>query len=92
MIINHNVQAIAGAYGLQSTPQARRAQEPAKAQAGAEVVFSDEAQSFSAMLQELKGMDETRTEKIGALRGEIEAGTYSPSARDVAASLLALRY
>ena len=55
-------------------------------------MFSDEAQSFSAMLQELKGMDETRTEKIGALRGEIEAGTYSPSARDVAASLLALRY
>ena len=91
MIINNNVQAIAGAYSVQ-TPQARRAGSPAAAQAGAEVVFSDEAQSFSLMLQKLKGMGETRAEKLSAIGRELDAGTYNPSAKDVAASLLALRY
>ena len=92
MVINNNVQAVTGAYHAPRAAQARHADSPSAPQAGAEVVFSDEAQSFSSMLQELKGMDETRPEKVRMIGEQLAAGTYHPSAKDVAASLLALRY
>jgi len=56
------------------------------------VVFSNEAQSFSSMLQKLKSMDDSREQKIAALRQQVADGSYQVDAQKLAGSLLDTRY
>ncbi|MBR4904378.1 MAG: flagellar biosynthesis anti-sigma factor FlgM [Selenomonadaceae bacterium] len=53
---------------------------------------SREAQSFSAMLKELKGTSEVREDKVNDLKQRISSGQYFVSADNIALSLLTNRY
>ena len=53
---------------------------------------SKEAQSFSEMLQKLKGESEVREDKVNELQQRIASGQYSVSADALALSLLTNRY
>ena len=53
---------------------------------------SREAQSFSAMLKELKGTSEIREDKVNDLKQRISSGEYFVSADNIALSLLTNRY
>lgn len=92
MIINNNIQAVTGAYSVSQTTGTRRASHAAGTRESDEVLFSREATSFSSMLQKLRSMDEPRTEKVQALRHQVEDGSYSVDAKKLAASLLHTRY
>lgn len=92
MIINGNIQALTGAYNVSSSSASRYTRAAADVKKGDEVTLSSEAQSFSAMLAELRGMDDARTERVDALKSEVEAGTYSVDSDKLALSLLNTRY
>ena len=53
---------------------------------------SKEAQSFSDLLNKLKGVSEVREDKVNRIQEQISSGQYFVSAQDLAASLLATRY
>ena len=53
---------------------------------------SKEAQSFSEMLNKLKGTSEVREDKVSRLQEQISSGQYFVSAQDIAASLLTNRF
>ena len=93
MIINAQVQAVAGAYqsqGLRKSP-AKETQVEAASKAG-EVVLSREAQSFSGMLRELHTMEGVREDKVNYYREAIAAGTYDVAGSNIAASMMGLRF
>lgn len=92
MLINNNIQAVTGAYNVSSTGSARRNGSVDRAHKADEVVFSNEAQSFSNMLQKLRGMDESRAEKVEALRQQVADGTYEVNGKDIADHLLNARF
>ena len=93
MTINHGIQAVSSVYANTPVSSAVRKAPAAKAQAaGDEFVVSNEAKSFSSMLEELRNMDEVREDKVAAVTHQIEAGTYSVSSENVAASLLHARF
>lgn len=92
MIINNNIQAVTGAYGVSQTAGTRRISQASGVHGSDEVQFSREATSFSSMLQKLSGMDELRTEKVQALSHQVENGSYSADAQKIASSILNTRY
>lgn len=92
MIINGNIQALTGAYNVSSSSASRYTRTVAEAKESDSVVLSGEAQSFSAMLAELRGMDDARTERVETLKSEVESGTYSVDSDKLALSLLNARY
>ena len=53
---------------------------------------SKEAQSFSELLNKLKGVSEVREDKVNQIQEKISSGQYFVSAQDLAASLLANRF
>ena len=53
---------------------------------------SKEAQSFSEMLNKLKGVSEVREDKVSDIQAKIASGQYFVSAQDIAASLLTNRF
>ena len=53
---------------------------------------SREAQSFSDLLNKLKGVSEVREDKVSRIQEQISSGQYFVSAQDIAASLLANRF
>jgi len=53
---------------------------------------SKEAQSFSEMLNKLKGTSEVREDKVRQLQEQISSGQYFVSAQDIAARLLTNRF
>ena len=92
MIINGNVQAVAGAYSVSSTGSVRRAASVREVEKADEVVLSHEGQSFSSMLQKLQNMDEVRGEKVQSLGAKIADGSYNVSNENIAARLLGIRF
>lgn len=90
MIINNNVRAVSGAYQLASSNAARKSYAREIETPKDEAIFSDMGQSFSNMLEKLKGIDDVRTEKVESLRLSIENGTCNPSANDIAGKMLAM--
>ena len=89
MIINNNVQAVAGAYAVsQPGTAARRVQNTAQTTARDSFVPSQEGQSFRAMLQELKNTDDVRSNKVEYFEKAIANGTYNVSSYDIAGSML----
>ncbi len=53
---------------------------------------SKEAQSFSEMLNKLKGVSDVREDKVSELQAKIASGQYFVSAQDIATSILANRF
>ena len=53
---------------------------------------SKEAQSFSEMLNKLKGVSDVREDKVSDIQAKIASGQYFVSAQDIAASILANRF
>ncbi|MBQ3451846.1 MAG: flagellar biosynthesis anti-sigma factor FlgM [Selenomonadaceae bacterium] len=53
---------------------------------------SREAQSFSDLLNKLKGTSEVREDKVSEIQQKISSGQYFVSAQDIAASLLTNRF
>ena len=92
MIINGNVQAVAGAYSVSSSGGVKRAASVQAMQKSDEVHLSSEGQSFSSMLQKLQNMDEVRGEKVQDIRGKFADGSYNVPSENIAASLLGIRF
>ena len=93
MTINHGIQAVSSVYANAPVAQAARKMPTAKAREnGDEFVVSNEAKSFSSMLEELRSMDEVREDKVAAVTQQIASGSYSVSSDNVAASLLNARF
>jgi len=89
LIINNNVKAIGGVYGVQNVARNAYAGNQVTS-AKDEVVLSGEAKSFASMLQELSSLDEVREERVEELRAQVADGSYNVSAENVAASMLGL--
>ncbi|MBQ6296086.1 MAG: flagellar biosynthesis anti-sigma factor FlgM [Selenomonadaceae bacterium] len=53
---------------------------------------SKEAQSFSEMLNKLKGVSDVREDKVSDIQAKIASGQYFVSAQDIAASILTNRF
>ena len=53
---------------------------------------SKEAQSFSDLLNKLKGVSEVREDKVSRIQEQISSGQYFVSAQDIAARLLTNRF
>lgn len=92
MIINGNVQAVAGAYSVSSAGGVRRSASVREVEKSDEVLLSHEGQSFSSMLQKLQNMDDVRGEKVQALSAKIAGGSYTVPSENIAASLLNARF
>ena len=94
MIVN-NLNSIANIYGsnaVVATRYANAATTARKIQKRDEISLSNEAQSFSEILQKLRGESEVREDKVAELEQQISSGTYHVDAENIAASLLLNRY
>ncbi|WP_037363555.1 flagellar biosynthesis anti-sigma factor FlgM [Selenomonas ruminantium] len=92
MIINGNVQAVAGAYSVSSSGSVRRSADVQAIQKKDEVLLSNEGQSFSSMLQKLQSMDDVRSNKVQELSAKVANGSYQVPNENIAASLLGVRF
>ncbi len=92
MIINGNVQAVAGAYSVSSSGSVRRSADVQAIQKKDEVLLSNEGQSFSSMLQKLQSMDDVRGNKVQELSAKVANGSYQVPSENIAASLLGVRF
>ena len=92
MIINGNVQAVAGAYSVSSSSSVKRAASVQAMQKSDEVHLSSEGQSFSSMLQKLRSMDDVRGSKVQELSAKVADDNYNVSNENIAASLLGVRF
>lgn len=50
--------------------------------------FSNRGTEVGKLVDQLKGMSQSRQEKIEALREQISSGTYNPSSEDIADAIL----
>ena len=92
MLINNNIQAVTGAYNVSSSTPSRYTNKTEAAKDEDEVQLSTGVQSFSGLLQQLRGMDETRSEKVATLSQQMADGSYAVKAEDLASTLLDTRY
>ncbi|MCH3959772.1 MAG: flagellar biosynthesis anti-sigma factor FlgM [Selenomonas sp.] len=92
MLINNNIQAVTGAYNVSTSTSARHTSKTEAAKDADEVQLSTGVQSFSGLLQQLRGTDATRSEKVSALSQQMADGSYSVKAENIASSLLDTRF
>ena len=94
MIINGNIQAVAGAYGVANVKSRASvaAQRAYGGQAADEVSISSQSQNFSSVLRKLQKSDDVRMDRVNELRSAIASGKYHVSGDDIAASMLSMRY
>lgn len=92
MIIRGNIQALAGAYNVSSAANTHSIYKTSAVKKSDELVLSGEAKSFSAMLNKLQAIDETRTSRVEELKNEVNSGNYNVDSDKIALSLLNARY
>ena len=92
MIINNYIQSVAGVYSANQPTAARRTEAAQETLRRDEFVPSKEGQSFRAMLEKLKNMDEVREDKVADLKAAVQNGAYGVSSEDIAAKMLATRF
>lgn len=91
MIINNNVQALAGVYANHSSVnKLARSQKPEAEKD--EIHISAQAQNFNDALKKLNSVDSVRQDKVTELANRIAAGSYHVSSEDLAESILNFRY
>jgi flagellar biosynthesis anti-sigma factor FlgM len=92
MIINNNVQAIAGAYHVSTVSRPQNSYDKDSEPIRDEVALSSDGVTFSQMMQELQGMDDVRAEKVDSVAEQIASGSYAPDSSDVAKKMLDLLF
>lgn len=91
MIINNNIQSLAGVYANHSS--VNKMSRSQREEAGQdEIQISSQAQSFSDALKKLSSIDDVRHDKVAELSNRIAAGSYQVSDEDLAESILSFRY
>jgi negative regulator of flagellin synthesis FlgM len=89
---NSALQALASLYNNEQVKNVRRTQQAEGTSFKDELVLSQEAQSFSDMLSELKTMDEVRSEKVDNLAQQMKSGSYEPDVSAVAERIMNLQF
>ena len=89
---NSALQALASLYSNDQVKSVKRTQQAEGTSFKDELVLSQEAQSFSDMLNELKTMDEVRDDKVQALAQEIKSGSYELDVSAVAERIMNLQF
>jgi negative regulator of flagellin synthesis FlgM len=89
---NSALQALASLYSNDNVKSVKRTQQAEGTSFKDELVLSQEAQSFSDLLNELKTMDEVRDDKVDSLAQQVKDGTYKPDAAAVAERIMNLQF
>lgn len=89
---NSALQALASLYSNDNVKSVKRTQQAEGTSFKDELVLSQEAQSFSDLLNELKTMDEVRDDKVDSLAQQVKAGTYKLDAAAVAERIMNLQF
>ena len=89
---NSALQALASLYSNDNVKSVKRTQQAEGTSFKDELVLSQEAQSFSDLLNELKTMDEVRDDKVDSFAQQVKAGTYKPDAAAVAERIMNLQF
>lgn len=84
----NNVTGMVGAYHQSTARKVAAAKESTRPERGDEVRLSREAQEVLNLKEKVGQASDVRQERIDELRRQIEAGTYRPSGRDIAAKML----
>lgn len=92
LISNHAVSAVSRLYAASQPAGTRRTDAAGAVQRPDALELSGEAQSFGDILQQLRGMDDVRSERVEALKAHTAEGRYAPTSSDIAAKMLAMRY
>ena len=97
MMINGQIQSIAGVYAKNSAMTVKSNDHSAAAEktngSKDEIVLSSEAKSFSTVLQKMQSSSEdVRTDKIALYTQQIESGSYNVDSNDIAARMIQMRY
>ena len=91
MIINNNIQSIAGIYSNHSSNNkiAKAGREEEKRD---EIHISQEGQNVREMLNKMNEMDDVRHDRVAELENLIASGNYHVSSRELAESMLQCRF
>ena len=89
---NSALQALASLYNNDQARSVKRTQQAESTSFKDELLLSQEAQSFSDMLHELKTMDEVRDDKVASLSQEVQSGAYRPDVSAVAERIMNLQF
>ena len=92
LIRNQTIAAVSRLYAGAPATGTRRVDMAGAVQAPDALELSGEVQSFGDILQQLRGMDDVRKDRVEALSARVQNGAYSPAAADIAAKMLAMRY
>ena len=92
LIRNQTIAAVSRLYAGAPATGTRRVDTAGAVQAPDALELSGEVQSFGDILQQLRGMDDVRKDRVEALSARVQNGAYSPAAADIAAKMLAMRY
>lgn len=84
----NNVTGMVGAYQQNTTRKVAAAKESSRPERADEVTLSKEAQIVLSLKEKVGMAADVRMGRIEELRRQIEAGTYRPSSRDIAAKML----
>ncbi|MCI7611795.1 MAG: flagellar biosynthesis anti-sigma factor FlgM [Selenomonadaceae bacterium] len=92
MIINNNLQGIAGVYtnsgSVNKLAKAYRQEETVNDN----IQISSQGQQFSEILKKLKSGSDVRMDKVAEYENMIASGAYQVSNRDLAEKILQYRY
>jgi negative regulator of flagellin synthesis FlgM len=87
----NNVPGPIGAYRQTGTRRVTPGQEAARPSRSDAVTLSPEAQQALALKEKIAQAPEVRQQRIEELKKQIQAGTYNPDAREVAARMIKAR-
>ncbi len=94
MIVN-NLNSMANIYSsnaVVATRYANAATNARNVQKRDQLSLSNQAQSFSEILQKLRGESEVRQDKVAEFEQKISSGNYHVEASNIAASMLLSRF
>ena len=94
MIVN-NLNSMANVYSsnaMVATRYANAATNARNVQKRDQLSLSDQAQSFSEILQKLRGESEVRQDKVAEFENKVSDGSYHVESENIAASLLLNRF
>ena len=89
---NSALQALASLYNNEQVKSVKRTHQAESASFKDELVLSQEAQSFSDMLSELKTMEEVRSDKVDSLAQQVKSGSYEPDVSAVEERIMNLQF
>ena len=92
MIINGNLQGIAGVYAnAGSNNKVSKAYQQAEP-AGDDIQISSQGQQFNEIMRKLKAGSDVRMDKVAEYENMVASGAYQVSSRDLAEKILQYRY